>query len=295
MSSDIRQEFPLTIIKQFDLNLADARFCKPIFLEGTKYFSLSSKPPLFMSVDAPISGFVCGEKAKFFVSYRNESNTDVTQTKVQLVKINTYHANEPNFNKKVGSEDLASAIFPGVPKKSSKNIETQLIIPSVAPSSDGSSRVLSISYEIHVSAIFGGFSSELTLKVPVIIGTVPYDPFMLLKNLSFDDEEDQIPDYEQVATPQVQSLTSTRTIQQTPQQQNIRSIFTRGSNAWSLGPSTSSYFVQSTPVSVVAEDLELRKIIFLIFKEEINYLKFIAPPTYMEATLGRLLDKAERN
>jgi hypothetical protein len=210
-----------------------------------------------MSVDAPVCGFVCGEKAKFLVSYRNESSTEVYQTRIQLMRISHFTASEPNVKTKTGIQEMTSATFEGVPKKTSKNIETFLVIPSVAPTSDGSSKVLKISYEIHISAVFGGFSSEHTLKIPIIIGTVPYLPSDLLRDLSIDNQ-DEIPEYFSVPE-QPQPSTSSRTFQPPSQQYNVRSIFTRGQNSWSLGPSTSSLVQRpSAPVPTTPENYDMR-------------------------------------
>lgn len=203
-----------------------------------------------MSAETLTTGYVGGENAKFFIHVNNESSSDVVATVVELVRIVNYNSDEPKFKTKTKNESLKSARFEGVAAKTTKQINAFLTIPSVAPTSDNSCRVLQVSYGINITALMSGLHSHLTVKLPIIIGTIPY--VNIDENIEFDNV-------------MIEPTTSTAT----EQGSNIRSIFSRDSIGWNLGPSTSSVSMPrpSAPIPSSPEDYDMRKFFFftLIF------------------------------
>lgn len=254
------------------MNFVDPRYRVPGTVEDTKNFSFSSKP-MRMSVEAPVTAFVCGQKASFLVCYNNDSSTTVAQTTVQLVRTNQYNADTPKTRVKLGNEGIKMSSFEGVPGKTAKNVEVHLVIPSVAPSSDGSCRVLIIAYEIHITAVFGGLHSDHTLKIPIVVGTVP---FLSPELLTPSANNDAAPEYPSATAPLFNGASAplfhiapSSSSQPAP---NIRSTFSRDSIGWNFGPSSSTAFIQgpSAPVPTTPEDYDMRKFLFIFFELYLN-------------------------
>lgn len=205
-----------------------------------------------MSAETFTTAYVGGENAKFFIHINNESSSDVVASVLELIRTVNYNSDDPKQKTKIKNESLKSARFEGVAAKSTKQINAFLTIPSVAPTSDTSCRVLQISYGINITALMSGLHSHLTVNLPIIIGTIPY--------MKIDEplELDNI---------MIEPSTSTSTSSGQEQVPNIRSIFSRDSIGWNLGPSTSSVSMPrpSAPAPNSPEDYDMRKFFFLKF------------------------------
>jgi Arrestin (or S-antigen), C-terminal domain len=217
------------------LNFADLRFLRPVKVEETKTFTFSSKK-LFMSAQTTITAYTGGQKAKFIIHVHNESSSDVMSTIIELVRHVNYNSDEPKKKTKQKKECIKTSRYEGVVARTMKEIEAIFTIPSVAPTSDGSCRVLEISYSIKITALLGGLHSDPSLYIPIIIGTVPY----------------------------FQAAIPIQNAEQTPNLLlNLNSA--RESIGWNVGASTSSNaFLPSAPVPTTPEDYDMRKIIKLL-------------------------------
>ncbi len=166
-----RNEFAITIIRNFDLNDCDPRYRIPLSLESSRDFTYASDS-LHMSIDAPVTAFVSGEKLKFMLNYQNESNIAVSSTHVRLMKIQSFTSDEPKIKTKLKEVLVIALPYEGVLGNTTKNFMIEFALPPLAPSSpDEGFQVLKVAYEIHVVAIFGGEEYDHILKFPILIGT----------------------------------------------------------------------------------------------------------------------------
>lgn len=185
-----------------------------------------------MSAQTTITAYTGGQKAKFIIYVNNESSSDVMSMVIELVRHVNYNSDEPKKKTKQKKECLKTSRYEGVTARTMKEIEAIFTIPSVAPTSDGSVRVLEISYSIKITALLGGLHSDPFVSIPIIIGTVPYF---------------------QAAIP-VQSTQPAPNLLL-----NLNSA--RESVGWNIGASTSSRaFLPSAAVPTTPEDYDMRKL-----------------------------------
>lgn len=205
-----------------------------------------------MKVEAGTTGFVCGQTATFLVHYENESSVDVFQTRVRLIRVNTFNSDEPKRKTKTGNEGIILKTFDGCLGKTSKTVVVDMNIPPIPSSSDGSCRVLNVTYEVHFTAVFSGLHSDHTLILPVVIGTVPYLSNELLSpKLPMYDEAIGFP-----SAPPVDSIdASSKKLDDVPIMVNRHSI----GFGWNFEPSTSTNQLPTAPVPTTPEDYDMRK------------------------------------
>lgn len=168
-------EFPVTVIKTYDLNFVKETLRNPIQYQDFKKFKFSSKSP-FMKAGVSTGGFVCGQKVEFNIHVENDSSVDIKVFKIELVKVFLYISNELDKgpDSQIARKSVASKVIDGLPGKTTKDFKAFLSIPYVPPSSEGLCKILELSYEFHVTAKFKGLHSNLVLKIPIVIGTVPF-------------------------------------------------------------------------------------------------------------------------
>lgn len=126
---------------------------------------MMSSKKLYMTVNAPKTVFSNGEQARFCVTYNNESNYDVRQTKIELIRIDESRVHSDTEKKE---HQMQSAYFEGAHRNSKKTIEVHFTVPQLTPSSDQICKVVNIFYEVHVTAIVDGAVNH-TIKIPVFI------------------------------------------------------------------------------------------------------------------------------
>lgn len=225
-----------------------------------------------MTVKAPLTGYVGGQTAKFIINYENESSSLVLETKVQIIRVNHFNSDSPKRKTKFGNECISAQSFEGCPGKTSKTVESNIKIPSVAPSSDGSCRVLIITYEIHFIATFSGLHSDFKLVLPVVIGTVPYLSPELLTPLPLYE---QALDFPIASAPPPALPFAAGAKQEPPKDQTVINRHSIGFG-WNFnpGPSTSAFapstpaFAPTAPIPTTPEAYDMRKNILK------NYLYF---------------------
>lgn len=104
----------------------------------------------------------------------NDSNVEVTEILAELVKTIHYNSDIPRRKIRERFERVVKASCVGVASKNKSCFNVALLIPSIEPTNIGTCRVISLMYEIHVVAKVGAFHRDVVLKMPIVIGTVPF-------------------------------------------------------------------------------------------------------------------------
>ena len=128
--------------------------------------------PIIAKLSLPKSGYVPGEQLIFNASIDNKSNYEMKSTSLKIIQYILCMTSS-------GSRMFRSLVAEVVsPKKIGKNSydewnNVSVTIPSVCPSSRGTSKILDVYYcaVLHVDP-YGPFSSFDT-SIPIVIGTVP--------------------------------------------------------------------------------------------------------------------------
>lgn len=169
---DFEYDFPVSVIKNLDLNISNPSLRLPFKIEDKKYFETSTMF-IGMSVQTARTGYVSGQRANFLVRINNQSGVYIRTVQVGLFQIIHYNSDNPK-KKKISINIIKSYDNADVPQFSSKEIKGHVNIPVLDPSTEGSCKVIEIFYEVHVKAKIDGLVSSPSVKIPIVIGTVPY-------------------------------------------------------------------------------------------------------------------------
>lgn len=167
----------ITVVRVEDLNLHMNAFF-PVKSELTRSFcSLTS-----CSVDSCIltltthqSGYVPCQVLPFHLKFYNKSEIKICYTRVTLRRVIIYLSDSPSIKGKVKSENMAQIHFDKLPEIDHvTSCKGELKIPpNLHPSNEHCCRVVKVSYELLIEAVPEGCRSNIKLKTPIIIGTMP--------------------------------------------------------------------------------------------------------------------------
>lgn len=129
-----------------------------------------------------MTGYVSGQQVSVNINVNNDSNVEVNEVAVELVKIVHYNSDIPRMKTRVRKEHVTVSQGAGVAVKTKSSTNLQILIPAVPPTNIGTCRVLSIFYEINVIAKVGAFHRDAVLRIPIMIGTVPLISGFIIQN-----------------------------------------------------------------------------------------------------------------
>lgn len=175
---DLTYKVAFTVIKQLDLNNENPSLRLPLKMEAMKTFccTFCRTRPIFLVASIPMGGFVPGQAITVSVEVNNESRVDIEDVKVSLKKIIRYSAQAPSAMTKEEVINEVEIHSGGIKRRSKENFKQYLFIPAVPPTNTNSCRVLNVSYEVRAKCIVSGSSQGPTVRLPIIIGTVPIIP-----------------------------------------------------------------------------------------------------------------------
>lgn len=124
-----------------------------------------------MSAEIPFCGYVSGQSAPVSVSINNESGVEVYEITIELMKIIYYNSDTPRMRTRRREEKVAMTKHQGVPAKKKGAAMGNLVIPAVPPTNTGTCRTIQVFYEILVTAKTSGMHRNLTVVLPITIGT----------------------------------------------------------------------------------------------------------------------------
>lgn len=169
--------FDFTVNQSIDLNSECPGLRKKLKISTSKSFFLGlSSKALIMSAEIPRSAFVPGQTVTVSIDYLNDSSVAVEETEVFLKKIIHYLSKTPSKRIKEKIESKSEARCEGVQCNSQLvTYKVSFPIPSVPPTSINSCEVIEVYYEIHVLAKVSGIHRNPIIRLPIAIGTIPFN------------------------------------------------------------------------------------------------------------------------
>uniref|UniRef100_A0A2A4K4A1 Arrestin C-terminal-like domain-containing protein n=1 Tax=Heliothis virescens TaxID=7102 RepID=A0A2A4K4A1_HELVI len=171
---DQETKMAFTVINAFDLNL-NPSYKEPIHIQLEKTFCCfcCASPPLSVDVQAPVSGYVPGQKIPIRVEVDNKSNVQLHLVKMFLRKVVTYRATSPtNQTKKI--KDIVLTIQEGpAPAGTTKSWDLVMEVPPIPPSDLVNCNIIDLDYDFKVECVVSGMHLNMSGKKYIAIGTVP--------------------------------------------------------------------------------------------------------------------------
>ncbi|KAM7361426.1 arrestin domain-containing protein 3-like [Cochliomyia hominivorax] len=165
---------PITIIKNIDLNL-NPNLKQPVCDETVKTVGIKpfSSGKIFCTLKAPFGAFAPGQLLKYALHIKNQSKSDIEGYFVEFKKKITFTANSPSKSKRSTKDILASkSCRQNCLRLTNRVIEGEIYIPSTPPSTLPND-IIYVEYKLKVILQLSGLSSNMELKIPIIIGTIP--------------------------------------------------------------------------------------------------------------------------
>jgi len=170
--TDFKFCYAFTVLKPLDLNYENQQLKLPLKAEVSKSFFLGfSNKNLYMTAEIPFCGYVSGQSAPVSVSINNESGIEVSEITIELMKMFYYNSDTPRMRTRRREERVALTKHQGVPAKKKGAASGNLVIPAVPPTNTGTCRPVQVFYEILVTARTAGMHRNLTVVLPITIGT----------------------------------------------------------------------------------------------------------------------------
>ncbi|XP_055375284.1 arrestin domain-containing protein 17-like [Condylostylus longicornis] len=167
---------PFTVLAPLDLNLNHA-YSMPMDKKEEKTFlcglCCGNNDPILITVAIPFSGYAPGQKINFKMNIENKSNTDVSESKIKLMKTIKFSCRTPKTKERLNNIKICDKRIDGVPKQESKELNDFLEIPSTVPSTLETCSIIHVTYTVMVVVKFSGIHQNVEINFPITIGTVP--------------------------------------------------------------------------------------------------------------------------
>lgn len=152
---DLTYKVAFTVLKQQDLNYENPTLRIPTKLEDTKTYccGICRMNPLLLAATIPFSGYVAGQTVQVDIDINNHSRLDVEMLKVCLIKIIKYRSQIPIAMSKEENVVESEINCGKISRQYCGKFKQSIVIPPLPPTNNNSSRLLTVSYEIHVVAM----------------------------------------------------------------------------------------------------------------------------------------------
>ncbi|XP_065354353.1 arrestin domain-containing protein 3-like [Calliphora vicina] len=171
---------PLTVLKLIDLNLNPA-FRIPI--ESEDVFSscwwCCSNGTVNTTLTIPFGGYAIGQSVKYSLYVQNQSMDDIEGYTIEFNRKIIFVARTPHHKVREDKTTLHKKSY-GIRclRLTTRIFDGNFLIVSTPPTTEGES-IISVRYSIKVILNMAGCSSDNSMSVPIVIGTVPLRESML--------------------------------------------------------------------------------------------------------------------
>ncbi|XP_055375255.1 arrestin domain-containing protein 3 [Condylostylus longicornis] len=168
---------PITIVKSFPMPPAILNTSSlDRFYQVTRNVGVFGGGPISLAAELPKSYVVRGGKLKLKVTVENKSGTHVDRLKFSIKQIVTYYSEQPLCLKKDQITKLFKKETGGIQKKSTREYEHELQVPSCQPSDVDFSKIIHVKYEVQVEAILPGLHKNISVSLPFFVCSAEYNP-----------------------------------------------------------------------------------------------------------------------
>ncbi|KAL5273518.1 hypothetical protein ACFFRR_000327 [Megaselia abdita] len=185
-----------TVIKPLNLNNHGVNLALPFCDDKEKKMWLGlSNNKIVINAKVPKTGFVPGEGIPIEVFIHNKSSSDIWELSIKLV-LRAIHRTRSHKSTHKEKISLAKIKYTKAQIGKKSCFKEMLMIPPTPPSYEDVCYIFDVSYSVDVTAIFSGLHSELVLKVPVVIGSIPLGVTELRKAdaFSFENYNMEVPE-----------------------------------------------------------------------------------------------------
>jgi hypothetical protein len=173
---DKHTERSFTVISHYDLNAFPA-LRQPYGASDTKVLCCGpcKSDPIIATFQVMKQGFVPGEILIFSATIDNKSNKEIKEMKVTLRQNIRFHATNKTKNT---YRDVNVLKYPNkIPQRTIEHWNNvSLPIPPIVSSSNGTCRIISVSYTIVLNFDASGVAISKDVPIPIVVGTIPiYD------------------------------------------------------------------------------------------------------------------------
>ncbi|CAD7093279.1 unnamed protein product [Hermetia illucens] len=168
---------PFTIIRPLDFNQATI-YMQPVERQETKQFSrifcCGHGGEIYIKGSIPVGGFVPGQTIPVSAFVKNLARVSCYETNACLVQTVEYRSYTPHRKSRFEVTPVTLNLFGPLEKYEEKELSCNLCIPAIAPTSLNSCNIIEVSYYVEIQLKTRGLHSNMTVKLPVTIGTIPY-------------------------------------------------------------------------------------------------------------------------
>ncbi|XP_047003362.1 arrestin domain-containing protein 17 [Schistocerca americana] len=188
-----------TVITPLDLNTHPTAK-DPVKKETEKNFCCCccKSGPLSLVMSIPVGGYVSGQIIPVTVEVDNASNVNVDNVYCALRKVVTFKATSPQRTERKDKVTIAEQNFGSVAGGGSNTWCEQITIPPLPPSNLNNCNIIDLEYDLRVECKVAGFyHRNLTVKTPIILGSIPLASYQSPVPLQKPDSENNgaiIPD-----------------------------------------------------------------------------------------------------
>ncbi|XP_055849708.1 arrestin domain-containing protein 17-like [Episyrphus balteatus] len=163
-----------TVIHPINLNY-DPSYLQAVIDTEQKNFCCfcCESGPLNSELRTQFGGYAPGQKLHFTVTLDNESDRDIEECSVELVRKTSFHSDSPEHKEKKSRTVISTLELPGVTRFCKKLHEGSFTIPPLPPSTVGSDDIIRVYYYLRAEVETGCFANNEILHAGVTIGTVP--------------------------------------------------------------------------------------------------------------------------
>lgn len=166
-----------------DLNLSPSSITNSYTNQIQHEFGFKGR--LTMTISLPYLGFIPGQTIKITIYYENESTVKVDKTKISLEQT-TRHASEDSNAESFETKSIFEDVdHNGCDANQRSTMEMSIILPEdLTLTSIRYCSILQIFYDLKIKAIVHGFHNNISIEIPIIIGTIPIDTSLKKQTIS---------------------------------------------------------------------------------------------------------------
>ncbi|CAD7093278.1 unnamed protein product [Hermetia illucens] len=165
------------MIRPLDLNLLAINLL-PVERQDRKEFSriccCGNGGEVSIKGSIPCGGFVPGQSIPVSIFIKNLSRVTSYETNACLVQTVDYRSYTPYQHSTSEARLVTINLFGPLEKRGETDHNCNLCIPAIPPSSLNSCNIIEVSYCVEIQFKTRGLHTNLTVKLPVTIGTIPY-------------------------------------------------------------------------------------------------------------------------
>ncbi|GAB0088639.1 hypothetical protein DMENIID0001_031010 [Sergentomyia squamirostris] len=166
---------PFAVFRTVDLN-RDISLKLPAQMDYRKQFHLSSitRGILAITVNVLKTGYIAGSVIPIEAIVANNCGFSINKLSFSLRKITTYKCTYPTNGEKDETITIIERFVDCLIEDEQTSLLERLEVPPTPPTTLNFCNVLNVAYEVRVVAITPGLTSNPSVSVPIVIGTVPF-------------------------------------------------------------------------------------------------------------------------